>query len=106
MKLGILVTTNDPELVWNVFRLAIFSLAEKDEVKIFFMSKGVEYDQIKHETFDVLKMAKDYLTLGGKLFACSTCMELRKKPYSDLLPMATLKDLHKILRECDKVLTF
>jgi hypothetical protein len=29
MKLGIIIYSNDPETVWNAFRLGVFSLKEK-----------------------------------------------------------------------------
>ena len=43
MKLGMIVYSNDAEVVWNAFRLANLALTEKDEVKIFLLAKGVEY---------------------------------------------------------------
>ena len=42
MKLGIVLYSNDPETVWNVFRFGNFSLKEGDEVKMFLLAKGVE----------------------------------------------------------------
>jgi uncharacterized protein involved in oxidation of intracellular sulfur len=42
MKLGIVIYSNDPETVWNAFRLGNFGLKEKDEVKVFLLAKGVE----------------------------------------------------------------
>ncbi|PJE75618.1 sulfur reduction protein DsrE, partial [Candidatus Uhrbacteria bacterium CG10_big_fil_rev_8_21_14_0_10_48_11] len=35
MKIGIIISQTNPETVWNVFRLANFSLKQGDEVKIF-----------------------------------------------------------------------
>ena len=42
MKLGIVLYSNDPETVWNVFRLGNFSLNKGDDVKMFLLAKGVE----------------------------------------------------------------
>ena len=58
MKLGILVTTKNPEKVWNVFRLANLAVVEKDEVRIFFMSDGVEYDTVSTEKYNLLNTVK------------------------------------------------
>ena len=35
MKLGIIISTSEPETVWNAYRLANFALNEKDNVKVF-----------------------------------------------------------------------
>ena len=106
MKLGILVTTKNPEKVWNMFRLANLAVVERDDVKIFFMSDGVEYDTVSTEKYDILKLAKDYLNFGGKLFACTTCMERRKKQPNEYTPLGTLKDLYAMIKESDKLLSF
>ena len=44
MKLGIIIYSTDAEVVFNAFRLANFSLKEKDEVRLFLLSSGVEYE--------------------------------------------------------------
>ena len=41
MKLGIVISTNEPEVVWNAFRLGVTSLKTKNKVKIFLINKGV-----------------------------------------------------------------
>jgi len=46
MKLGIVIYSNDPETVWNAFRLGVFSLKEKDTVKVFLLAKGVECESL------------------------------------------------------------
>ena len=45
MKLGIVISTNEPETVWNAYRLANFALNEGDEVKVFLLAKGVESER-------------------------------------------------------------
>jgi len=42
MKTGIIISSNDPETVWNAFRFANLSIKKGDEVKIFLLGKGVE----------------------------------------------------------------
>ena len=51
MKIGIIISTNEPESCWNALRFANFSLNNKDEVNIFLIGKGVEYEQISDEKF-------------------------------------------------------
>jgi len=43
---------------------------------------------------------------GGKIFACGTCLKIRRSEGSDLCPISTMADLYEIVRESDKVLTF
>jgi len=106
MKLGIILYSNDAEVIWNAFRLASLSLAEKDEVKVFFLAKGVEYESLSTEKYNILKLAQDFINSGGKILACGTCLKLRQKDSSELCPLSTLKDLYQLVKESDKVLTF
>lgn len=106
MKLGIILYSGEAETVWNVFRLANLALAEKDEVKIFLLAKGVEYENLSAEKFNILKLAQDFIAAGGNILACGTCLKLRQKDGSALCPLSTLKDLYRLVKESDKVLTF
>lgn len=40
-NLGIINCSNDSETFWNAFRIANFSLTQKDIIKIFLLAKGV-----------------------------------------------------------------
>ncbi len=42
MKLGMIITQNDPETVFNALRLAVYSLEQGDEMHIFLSGKGLE----------------------------------------------------------------
>jgi len=46
MKLGVVVYSNDPESVWNAFRLGNFALHGGDEVQVFLLGKGVECESL------------------------------------------------------------
>jgi len=106
MKLGIVMTTTDPETVFNAFRLANYSLEHGDTVSAFLLGKGVELDQIHDQNFDVQGIAKTFLGKGGKVMACGTCLKLRNSGGSELCPRSTLKDLHELVRDSDRVVTF
>jgi|SRR3989339_1845872 len=106
MKLGIIIYSSDAEAIWNAFRLANLALTEKDEVKIFLLAKGVEYERLSNEKFNILKLAQDFISNNGKILACGTCLKLRQKNGTELCPLSTLKDLYQLVKECDKVLTF
>ncbi len=106
MKLGIVITQTDPESVFNALRLALYSLQQGDEVRIFLTGKGVEIDRIEDSKFDVKGQAQKVLNAGGQFLACGACLKLRKSAGSELCPLSTLKDPYKIVRDSDKVLTF
>ena len=106
VKLGIVLTTADPETVFNVFRLANYSAEKGDSVSVFLLGKGVELDQIKDAKFDVQGHARTFLAKGGKIMACGTCLKLRNAEGSELCPVSSLKDLYALVRDSDRVVTF
>ena len=61
MKLGIIIYSSDAEAIWNAFRLANLALTEKDEVKIFLVGQGVEYESGNSENFNIQEQAQNFL---------------------------------------------
>ncbi len=72
MKLGIIITQTDPETVFNALRLALYSLQQGDQLRIFLSGKGVEIDHIEDAVFDVKSLAQKVLDAGGEFLACGT----------------------------------
>ena len=106
MKLGLVLSTNDPETCWNVFRLGAIARGEGHSVKMFLVNRGVEIEEIKQEKLDVMGMCRKYLDSGGEILACTTCLRFRQKEGSVACPMSSQKELLKMVEESDKVLTF
>lgn len=106
MKIGIIIYSNDPETVWNAFRYGNFAIKEDNEVKVFLTGKGVEAESIDTEKFLVTQQIKDFVASGGKIFACGTCLKIRNTAASDICPLSTMKDMHAIVKESDRILTF
>ncbi|MCX5642457.1 MAG: DsrE family protein [Candidatus Omnitrophica bacterium] len=106
MKIGIIISSNDAETCWNALRYANFCLGQKDEVKVFFMGKGVEYQKISNEKFNTVEQADKFLQGNGMIYACGTCIKAREQKESNLCPINTMKDLYEIVKESDKVVTF
>jgi len=106
MKIGIIISSNDAETCGNAFRFANFSLNNKDEVNIFLIGKGVEYESKSNEQFNIIEQAEKFWEQGGKIFACGTCLKIRNSSGSNLCPIFTMKDMYRIVAESDKVLTF
>lgn len=106
MKLGIIVYSTDAEVVFNALRLANFSLKEKDEVRLFLLASGVEYESLDSEQFSIVNLAQSFVDNQGQIMACGTCLNLRQKDGSELCPLSTMKDLYELIRDCDKTVTF
>ncbi|MFH0867554.1 MAG: DsrE family protein [Bacteroidota bacterium] len=106
IKMGIIISTNDPETVWNALRLANFSLAENDTVSIFLIGKGVEISNISDKEFDVASQLNDFIDKGGNILACGTCMRIRKMEGTKTCPVSSLSDLYNLIRLNEKIITF
>ena len=106
MKLGIIIYSNDPETVWNAFRLGNFALKENDEVKIFLLGKGVECELIDTDKFKVTEQIKELVAGGGKIFACGTCLKIRHRSGSAVCPLSSMQDLYDLIKTIDKVVSF
>jgi len=106
MKFGIVISTNDPEVVWNAFRFGVTSLKENHKVKVFLINKGVEAEDIKDEKYNMKEQIDSFIESNGQILACGTCLKSRGKKSSNVCPISTMKDLLKLVEESDKVITF
>ncbi len=106
MKIGIVIGTNEAEVVWNAFRFGNTSLKANHKVKIFLINKGVEIEDSKDEKYNVKEQADSFLENNGQILACGTCLKSREKEGSKVCPISTMKDLLKLVEESDRVLTF
>lgn len=105
MKLAIIISTNDAETAFNALRLGCFTLEEGDEVSVFLLGKGVEMDRIDTPKFPVSAQAQSLLEGGGEILACGACLKLRESDGSELCPLSTMKDLHSLVRDADRVVS-
>lgn len=106
MKIGIIIASNDDETVWNAFRFGCFSLSQGDSVKVFLLGKGVESEAMQSLKFNVPAQMKALVKAGGQIQACGTCLEIRQSEATDMCPLSTMKDMHDIVKNSDRVLSF
>ena len=106
MKIAVIISGNDAEACWNALRYANFCLGQNDEVKIFFMGKGVEYQKVSTEKFNTVEQADKFLKSAGKIYACGSCIKSRQQESSEACPISTMKDIYEIIKESDKAVTF
>ena len=105
MHLGIILETNDPERVWNAFRLANTALDANHTVEIFLLGDGVDAPDLEHEKFNPHGVMLKYVQNDGELLACGTCLDSRDLSEGDLRPRATMEDLLSVVENADEVLT-
>ena len=105
MKLGIVIYSNDPETVCNAFRLGVFSLKQKDNVKVFLLAKGVEAESLDNDKFKVSQQIQEFVDNGGQILACGTCLKVRNSNGSEVCPLSTMNDLYLLIKESDKVIS-
>ena len=106
MKLGIIISSNDAETVWNAFRLGNFALAKGDDVRVFLLGKGVECEGLDTECFAVSVAMQEMVTRGGRIDACGTCLKLRNAGAGEVCALSTMQDLYELTRDSDRLLTF
>ena len=106
MKLGIVLYSKDPETVWNVWRLANLALGEGDDVQVFLLASGVESETLGTEKFNIKDLMQKFVDAQGIILACTTCIKLRQQEGSELCPLSTMKDLYRLIKECDRVVSF
>src|SRR3989338_2533982 len=103
MKLGIVLSTNKPEHVWNAFRLGVTSLKASHKVKVFLINDGVDAEDIEDEKYNVKEQIDLFIENKGEILACGTCLKSRQKEGTNICPISTMKDLLKLVEESDKV---
>lgn len=106
MKLGIVISSKNPETVWNAFRYGVYACLQGDQVKTFLLGEGVESEMIQDDQFAVPDQMRQFVDSGGEILACGTCLKIRQSESSDLCPISTMADLHQLISDADKVLTF
>ena len=107
MKLSIIISSDNPEIIWNSFRLANLAIEMGDEVKIFLFAGAVEYEQVSTSQFDLLEQAENFVKAqNSAIFACGTCLRIRDQAGTELCPVSSLQDMYGLVAESDKVLAF
>ena len=106
MKLGIVLSTKEPEKAWNAFRLGVTALKANHVVKVFLLNEGVEAEEIQSEKYNVKGQIDAFIQNKGEMLACGTCLKSRQREGSSVCPVSTMQDLLKMVEESDRILTF
>jgi uncharacterized protein involved in oxidation of intracellular sulfur len=106
MKYGIILETKEYEKAWNAFRFAVASKRNGHEVKVFLMGEAVECEGLTHEKFNVNEQLRLFVSEGGEILACGTCLKLRNMSGTETCPVSTMADCVKMVEWADKTVTF
>jgi sulfur relay (sulfurtransferase) complex TusBCD TusD component (DsrE family) len=105
-SLGLVIYSDDIETVWNALRLANFSKKQGDTVNIFLLGKGVELENLIKESKEINEELELFLNDGSSIMGCGTCLRSRNNNEPQTCKLSSLKDLYKLIRENNIVLTF
>ncbi|HEY4787542.1 MAG TPA: DsrE family protein [Bacteroidales bacterium] len=104
--IGIIISSGDAETVWNALRLANLSQSKGDTVAIFVVGKGIDAFLHENKEFDILSLSTSFVSKGGQIYACGTCVKLRGTEEVKTCTVSSLNDLYDIVKRSKKVLTF
>ena len=60
MNILFIIQTDDAETVYNAMRLANIAVEKGDEVNVFMLGKGVLFEQISNEQFNIKEQIDRY----------------------------------------------
>jgi uncharacterized protein involved in oxidation of intracellular sulfur len=60
MKVLFIISTDDAETIFNAIRLANVAVKKDDEVSVFMLGKGVLYEKISNDQFDVIEQVNQF----------------------------------------------
>jgi len=111
MNYAVVISTNEPESIWNAFRYAVSALIYDNEVTVFLLGQGVEARNVSTLKYDVNEQMDLFRENGGKLIGCGVCCENRKQTMPLLeeqlqCELGSMQTLYVITAEADKILTF
>ena len=69
MKVAMILCQEEPEILWNAFRLANMMLEGMEDVSIFLNGPSVKYENYDSEQFPLKELAKIFTLSEGQLLA-------------------------------------
>jgi|JI10StandDraft_1071094.scaffolds.fasta_scaffold133361_2 hypothetical protein len=105
-SVGIVISTNDPETMWNALRFANFSISKGDTVDIFLLGKGVELENLILTNGDIKEQSESFLNSNGIILGCGTCLQSRNNENPQVCKFSSMSDLYDLVRKHKIVLTF
>jgi uncharacterized protein involved in oxidation of intracellular sulfur len=67
MHLGLILSNNDPDILWNAMRFANFSLEKGEDVTILLTSHAVGYHKVDSPKYNLEELFKIFALSDGRL---------------------------------------
>jgi len=106
VRVGILLSSRDPETAWNAFRFANTAREGGHDVRVFLMGKGVEAVTLQDAAFDVREQMRVLADQGGETLACGTCLDLRKQEAGPSCSPSTMRSFLDLVVAVDRLVSF
>ncbi|WP_143461857.1 DsrE family protein [Levilactobacillus enshiensis] len=106
MKLGVILESKDPEMVWNALRFGVAARQQGHAVHVFLMGAGVEIATVGNARYDVADQLAKFEAAGGTVLACGTCLKNRQLTSTAACPAGTVTDCVDLVVWADKTVTF
>lgn len=106
MKICVILSTKEYEKAWNAFRFAVTAKKQGHEVRLFLMGEAVECDGLTHDKYNVDEQLRIFVSVGGEILACGTCLKSRQLEGSDSCPVSNMIDCVELVVWADKVVNF
>ncbi|MCQ2193963.1 MAG: hypothetical protein MJZ28_03340 [Paludibacteraceae bacterium] len=103
--IGIIISTNDEETIWNVMRFANYSIEWGNKVSIFLLGKGVEIEGLAKTNKDIGDQVQKYLDLEGTIYGCQVCFQSRKAT-NQICKLGCIQDMYEVVKKNKVVLSF
>ena len=104
--IGIVISSGDPETVFNGLRLAIAAQSKGDTVVIFVIGKAEDVFMHDSSKFDVVKTSEQFVAKGGDIYACATCAKMRHTDNVQMCTITSVFDLYEIVKRSRKIVSF
>ena len=104
--IGIVISSGDPETVWNGLRLAIASQSKGDTVVIFVIGKAEDVFMNDTSKFEIPKTSQQFVGNGGDIYACATCAKMRHTENVQMCTITSIFDLYEIVKRSKKIISF
>jgi len=106
VKIGIILGTKDPEVVFNAFRFGTLALRNGHRVWVFLVNHGVEIEDIESAAFNIREQIFLFTKKEGEIFACVTSMKAHGRKETDVCRQHSQEDLLALVTSSEKVLSF
>jgi uncharacterized protein involved in oxidation of intracellular sulfur len=60
MNILFIISTDDPETIYNAMRLANVGIKKGDDVSVFMLGKGVLFERSGNEQFNVMEQMRQF----------------------------------------------